>query len=184
MEASPTANTEIPTMQWAISCPASGKMQVKRIPVPKPQSGEVLIKVMAAPVNPSDLGFMKGFYDEYKLFNVIYPNVPGWEGAGIVVQSGGGYMGWRDLGKRVAFTRKVDGDEKKLGGCFQQYCIANALHVTFLPASVDFDHGSMSFVNPITAWGLRDRVKALKANAAIQTGAAGQVGQMLIKLCK
>jgi len=60
----------------------AGKMQVKSIPIPKPQKGEVLIKVMAAPVNPSDLYFMKGKYEEYDVFPAAYPNAPGWEGAG------------------------------------------------------------------------------------------------------
>ena len=121
-------------MQWAISCPEQGKLQVKKIQVPKPKWGEVLIKVMAAPINPSDLAFMKGFYDEFNLFKVPYPNVPGWEGSGIVVATGGGPIAWWDKGRRVSFTRKVDVGEdgmehKNLGGCFQQYCIANALHV-------------------------------------------------------
>lgn len=107
---------------------------MKKIPVPKPQWNEVLIKVMAAPINPSDIAFMKGFYDEYQLFKIPYPNSPGWEGAGIVVQSGGGPMSWWAMGSRVAFVRKVDMgedgvEEKNHGGCFQQYCIANALHV-------------------------------------------------------
>lgn len=43
---------------------------------------------------------------------------------------------------------------------------------------------SMSFVNPLTALGLLDKIKKLKARAAIQTGAASQLGRMLIKLCQ
>ena len=45
----------IPEMQWAISAGERGKLQLKRIPVPKPAKGEVLVKVLAAPINPSDL---------------------------------------------------------------------------------------------------------------------------------
>lgn len=62
---------------------------------------------MAAPINPSDLFFMKGFYDDKELFKISYPSSPGWEGAGIVVKSGGGFFANRTLGKRVAFTRLV-----------------------------------------------------------------------------
>ena len=94
-----------------------------------PKSGEVLFKVMAAPLNPSDLYYMKGDYDDFDVFKTHYPNVPGWEGAGLVVQSGGGFMGWRAFSRRVAFTRKTKGNEKILGGCYQQYCIADASHV-------------------------------------------------------
>lgn len=78
---------------------------MKWIPVPEPESGEVLIKVMAAPVNPSDLYFMKGMYEDFDVFPAKYPNVPGFEGAGEVVYYGGGIMGWKVMGKRVAFTR-------------------------------------------------------------------------------
>jgi NADPH:quinone reductase-like Zn-dependent oxidoreductase len=51
---------EIPEMQWSITCPLEGKVKLMKIPVPKPVSGEVLIKCMAAPINPSDIAFMKG----------------------------------------------------------------------------------------------------------------------------
>jgi len=72
--------------------------------------------VMACPINPSDLYYMKGWYDDYDLFKTTYPNAPGWEGAGLVVQSGGGIMGWKNSGKRVAFTRPIVGNEFRAGG--------------------------------------------------------------------
>ena len=106
-------------MQWALAINSRGKLQVKKIPVPTPQHGEVLVKVMAAPLNPSDLYYMKGQYDDLNVFKTHYPNVPGWEGSGLVVQSGDGLMAWRASGKRVAFTRKLEGNEKKHGGTYQ-----------------------------------------------------------------
>lgn len=77
--------------------------------MPEPQSGEILVKVMAAPLNPSDMYMLKGFYDKAEAFDIRYPIVPGWEGAGIVVKSGGGFMAWKMMGKRVAFGRKNEG---------------------------------------------------------------------------
>jgi NADPH:quinone reductase-like Zn-dependent oxidoreductase len=78
-----------------------------------------LIKVFACPINPSDLFFMKGEYDQFDLFKIHYPSSPGWEGSGIVVKNGGGVMGWRAMGKRVAFTRAVHGKNEFLtGGCY------------------------------------------------------------------
>lgn len=56
-----------------------------KVPVEKPGPGQVLVKCMAAPINPSDLGFMKGYYSQHKLFDINYPSTPGWEGSGIVV---------------------------------------------------------------------------------------------------
>jgi len=57
-----------------------------------------LIKIDSAPINPSDLAFLMGHYSSDKPF----PTVPGFEGSGTVVLSGGGILGWNITGKRVA----------------------------------------------------------------------------------
>ena len=109
----------VPEMQWAVTSVERGKLQVKRIPVPKPGKGEILIKVLAAPINPSDLMFMKGYYEDYDVFHVQHPNVPGWEGCGIVIAAGGGITTWGWVGKRCSFFRKVHPNrEKILGGAY------------------------------------------------------------------
>ena len=111
---------EVPKEQWAMVSPERGKLQVQKIPVPVPGPGEVLIKVMHAPINPSDLYFMKGMYVDFDLFKIPYPNTGGWEGSGIVVAVGGGMMTWNCLGKRVSFVRNVtNGNEMLQGGCYQ-----------------------------------------------------------------
>ena len=69
-----------------------------------------------------------------------------------------------------------------IGGCYQQYMITNALQCIPLPDSVPFEEGSMHFVNPFTAIGLLDRAKQYKAQAAIQTAAASQLGRMIVSL--
>jgi NADPH:quinone reductase-like Zn-dependent oxidoreductase len=76
------------------------------------------VKVLAAPINPSDLHFMKGYYHNMNLFDIPCPNVPGWEGAGEVVKSGGGMSTWGWIGKRVSFVRKTEGNRKLLGGAY------------------------------------------------------------------
>ena len=55
---------------------------------------------MAAPINPSDLALYGGHYSRQKKF----PTIMGFEGSGIVVESGGGLMGWGLVGKKVAFA--------------------------------------------------------------------------------
>lgn len=60
--------------------------ELKEIPIPVPKDGEVLIRVESAPINPSDLSFLKGHYSS----NKPLPCVPGFEGSGVVVASGGG----------------------------------------------------------------------------------------------
>lgn len=132
-------------------------LQLKRIPIPVPQSGQVLIKVDCCPINPSDLYCMKGMYDDFDLMKFHYPTSPGWEGSGTVVESGGGFFGWYRAGSRVAFVRKVEGNDFPTGGTYQQYCISDSMQVNPLPDNIPSDIGSMSFVNPLTALGLLDR---------------------------
>ena len=55
-------NLKVPDQQWSISCLGEGKLQIKKIPVERPGAGQVLVKCLAAPINPSDLAMMKGWY--------------------------------------------------------------------------------------------------------------------------
>jgi NADPH2:quinone reductase len=166
-------DVDIPSLQWAMTCPEQGKLQLKQIPVPIPKNGEVLIKVLAAPINPSDLFMMKGLYVDFDLFKIPYPNSAGWEGSGIVVKEGAGLMTRGAKGKRVSFVRNVVNTNEMLdGGCYQQYCIAAALSLNYIPESLPIEVASMHFVNPLTALGLYEKVVSLKAATAIQTGAA------------
>jgi hypothetical protein len=64
-------------------------LRVVKKSTPQPGAGQVLVRIEAAPCNPSDLVFMQGLYGVKKAL----PAVPGWEGAGTVVASGGGMMG-------------------------------------------------------------------------------------------
>ena len=124
-------------------------------------------------MNPSDMYMLKGFYDQGGVFDIHYPIVPGWEGSGVVVSSGGGMTANRLVGKRIAFVRKNENNiQMILGGCYQQYIVTDANTTFVLPENVGFDIGSMFFVNPLTAMGLVQRIKDNKSRAAIQTGAA------------
>ena len=74
-------------------------LRIGELPVPTPKAGQVLVRIEAAPCNPSDLLLLQGKYGSLKKM----PTVPGWEGAGTVVMSGGGWLaGWLQ-GKRVAW---------------------------------------------------------------------------------
>ena len=68
------------------------------------------------------------------------------------------------MGKRVAFSRPVQGaNELKTGGSYQQYCIANAAALIILSDDMPLDIASMHFINPISAYGLFERIQSLKA---------------------
>jgi len=138
---------------------------------------------MATPLNPSDLYAMKGNYDDI-IMTFENPLAHGNECSGIVVKSGGGMIGSRVMGKRVACARKSKDGHYAHGGCYEQYVISDSMSVIALPDDISYEKGCMYIVNPLTAIGLVERIKTHKSEAAIQTGAASQCGRMVIKLCQ
>jgi len=142
-------------------------------PKPKPGPGQVLVKVEAAPCNPSDLLFLQGNYGVEKTF----PTVPGWEGAGTVVESGGGVIPWWLKGRRVAFAGQADRD-----GTWAEYAVADAKGCIPLQKGITSAQGSTLIINPFTAVGLIEEAGGHRA--IIQTAALSQVGRMIQILAK
>ncbi|MDQ3805658.1 MAG: alcohol dehydrogenase catalytic domain-containing protein, partial [Acidobacteriota bacterium] len=116
-------------------------------PVPRPGRGEVLVRMAAAPVNPSDLMFVRGMYGQRKRL----PVVPGFEGSGVVVAAGGGLMARYLKGRRVACAAPFDGD-----GTWAEYMSAPAAQCIPLRKGVELEHAASMIVNPFTAWALLD----------------------------
>lgn len=142
---------------------------------PKPGPGQVLVKMAAAPCNPSDLLFLSGKYGVKK----TYPAVPGWEGAGTVVENGGGALGWWLKGKRVACGGQADSD-----GTWAEYYVADARACVPLHDAVSFEQGATLLINPLTAVGMMEEAKRGRHQAIIQNAAVSQVGRLLHTLAK
>jgi len=141
------------------------RTSVERIPVPVPQKGQVLIKVHAAPVNPSD--FAPFFNTESKSSQQL-----GSEGSGIVVGSGGGCFA--KMGKRVAFVKNTPGS-------WAEYVVCDARSSFALPDAVDVADACSYVVNPFTAIAFLEIGK--KAKSPIINGAAASaLGKMLIRI--
>jgi NADPH:quinone reductase-like Zn-dependent oxidoreductase len=110
--------TYIPTKMRAVVLVESGaNPSIAEIPVPQPGPGEVLVKMFASPINPSDLAFLAGGYGIKKEF----PVVPGFEGSGTVVASGKGILPKLWLGKKVACAASP-----KYNGCWAEYMVTSA----------------------------------------------------------
>ena len=148
-------------------------LAVRRIPVPQPGPGEVLVKMEASPINPSDLAFMMGGYG----FAQGLPVTPGNEGSGLVVATGTGFMAKRLRGKRVAcFARKG------LGGAWAEYMVTRASLCVPISPDTTFEQAAMSLINPLTAQAFVQIVRRERPAAFVNTAAASSLGRMLVRL--
>jgi len=161
--------TSIPkTMTAAGIDRPGGTLYTREVPVPSPGRGEVLVRMSAAPVNPSDLTRLKrgGFDPE--------TYIPGLEGSGTVIAAGSGLLPAILKGKRVACTA-----EYPASGTWAEYMVTKAGKCFPLNKTIDDEQGSMMMVNPLTAIGFLDIVKENKHKALINNAAASALGRMV-----
>ncbi|MBK6284763.1 MAG: alcohol dehydrogenase catalytic domain-containing protein [Draconibacterium sp.] len=174
-------NINIPKSMKAVVLTEDGaKPVIAEVPVPQPGSGEVLIKMYASPINPSDLAFLAGGYGIKKPFPVI----PGFEGSGTVVAAGKGILPKLWMGKNVACAASP-----KYNGCWAEYMVTTATSCVPLSKEISMEQGAMMFVNPMTALAFFEIYKNLpnpgkKLRAIINTAAASALGRMVVKMGK
>ncbi len=177
---------------------ADGRLEltIEDVVCESPAAGEVIVRIEAAPINPSDLGLLLGPADVASLRSsgtadrpVLSFDVPperrggvkarigqslavGNEAAGTVVEAGEGAEPL--LGKRVAL----------LGGAmYADYRKLRARDVVALPDGASAADGASMFVNPLTALGFVETMRREGHKAIVHTAAASNLGQMLQKLC-
>ena len=179
---------------------SNGELEVslQSVPVPEPGADEVLVRIEATPINPSDLGLLFGAADMSTMqvagsFErpVITARIPekfmkamagradqsmpvGNEGAGTVVKAGASPAAQALLGRTVAIIG---------GAMYAQYrCIA-ASQCLVLPPDASAADGASCFVNPLTALGMVETMKREGHSALVHTAAASNLGQMLNRIC-
>jgi NADPH:quinone reductase-like Zn-dependent oxidoreductase len=149
-------------------------LAVEERPTPQPGRGEVLVRIAASPINPSDLASLQGLYAVKKAL----PLVPGIEGCGTVVKTGRGFLARRLLGKRVACAAGP-GD-----GAWAEYMVAPAQYCSPLPKTISDEQGAMRIVNPFTAWAHLAIAGQVSAHTIVETAAASALGQMVNQLAQ
>ena len=179
---------------------ASGELELSLLSVdtPQPAPDEVVIRVEATPINPSDIGLLFGAADLTTLSvsgtpasPVVTARIPerlmksmagrlgqslpvGNEGAGVVVAAGTSAAAQALLGKTVAV----------LGGAmYAQYRCVKAGQCLVLPEGTTPAEGASCFVNPLTALGMVETMRREGHKALVHTAAASNLGQMLNKIC-
>jgi NADPH:quinone reductase len=149
-------------------------LKVKDGPLPTPGGGEVRVRMLAAPINPSDLMFIQGIYGR----RPELPATPGFEGAGIVEEAGPGLLGRMRVGKRVAVLHG-------LGGTWQEHAIVPARQVVPVPSALPDEQVASFFVNPATALIMTKSILRIpRGRWLLQSAAGSALGRMIIQLGK
>src|SRR5579863_1590818 len=178
----------------------SGELEISlvNLPTPEPSADEVVVRVEASPINPSDLGLLVGAADMTsakaagtKDAPVITAKIPeaamramaarldesmpvGNEGAGVVIKTGSSDAAKALMGKTVAMIG---------GAMYAQYRTIRAGDCLALPAGITPAEGASCFVNPLTSLGMVETMRREGHKALVHTAAASNLGQMLNKIC-
>ncbi len=177
-----------------------GQLEVSlaALPMPEPKDHEVLVRVQATPINPSDLGLLFGAADMSTArvstrdgFPLVTADVPaagmramagrlgeampiGNEGSGVVVKAGASPEAQALLGKTVAMLG---------GSIYAEYRALPVQMCMVLPDGTDPKDGASCFVNPLTSLAFTETMKMEGHSAIVHTAAASNLGQMLVKIC-
>ncbi|MBR1246456.1 zinc-binding dehydrogenase [Bradyrhizobium sp. AUGA SZCCT0169] len=178
----------------------SGELELSlaSVPTPEPADDEVVVRVEASPINPSDLGLLIGPADMStakvsgtKEQPVVTAKMPeavmrmmgarldqslpvGNEGAGTVIRTGSSDAAKALMGKTVSMIG---------GAMYAQYRTLKVRDVMELPAGTTAADGASWFVNPLTALGMTETMRRENHKALVHTAAASNLGQMLNKIC-
>jgi NADPH:quinone reductase-like Zn-dependent oxidoreductase len=177
-------------------------IRIDEVPIPEPAAGQVRVRMLLSPVNPSDLNFVRGTYHQ-ALQRIIWnqpgaagdgrvyfdpdrrspcpqpPYALGGEGVGVVDACGGGFLARRLRGRRVAVASGPP------NGTWQQYTVVDAKRAVVLPESVPDEQAAMFFVNPITAYVMIREVLAVPRGGWVMVTAAGSaLGKSVVRMGK
>jgi NADPH:quinone reductase-like Zn-dependent oxidoreductase len=179
----------------------SGELELSlaEVLIPEPGPDQVLVKIEATPINPSDLGLLLGPADmstaeasgsdaaikiTAKVPEQALPFIAarldqampvGNEGAGTVIKASSSAAAQALLGKTVSMIG---------GAMYAQYRLLKATDCQPLPAGTTAAEGASWFVNPLTALGMTETMKREGHKALVHTAAASNLGQMLNKICQ
>ncbi len=150
-------------------------LQMGELDEPKPGDGQVKIDVTLASINPSDEMFIQGFYGVPRKKG----NAAGFEGVGMVTESGGGKIADGLVGMRVAFVASPNAP-----GTWSEFSVADAATCIPLIPGVRDEDGAAMIVNPLTALAMFDIVKEVGEKSFIVSAGASQLCKLMISAAK
>ena len=146
-------------------------LKVEEVEMPVPDENDLIIKIHASPVNPSDIAFIQGVYNIVKPI----PTVPGFEASGTVIDAGKNVK--HLVGKKVSCFVQNDNS-----GTWSEFVIAKMDDVIELRDDMDMDQAACFTVNPFTAYGMFDIVLQREASSIIQNASGGQVANFIRRM--
>src|SRR5260370_16568882 len=180
-----------------VTCEGRRELWLKKVTVRKPDADEVVVRIDAAPLNPSDIILLLGPADPASIqaggtpthptasANIPLQHMPGLkarldkalpvgnEGAGIVVDAGSDVQAL--VGRTVAARSQL--------GMNAQYRVVKASDCLLLPDGVSPREGASAFINPLTVLGMVETMRREGHSALVHTAAASNLGQMLNRVC-
>ncbi|MFO1443007.1 zinc-dependent alcohol dehydrogenase family protein [Bacillus sp. Bva_UNVM-123] len=147
-------------------------LKIEYKPIEPPKNNEVLVRMLARPINPSDLIPIRGAYSH----RISLPNIPGYEGVGFVEDLGP--LVSKDLiGKRVLPLRGE--------GTWQEFVKTTAEFAVSIPDSIDDFTAAQMYINPVTAWVVCTEFLKLRPNDVLLVNACGSsIGHIFAQLSK
>ena len=191
--------TDLKSKEIRSEITSEGKLNLSIVTsdVPTPGDDDVLIKVEASPINPSDLGLLISFAADLNsissqgsgedtvttmgihpgLMQSMKPRIDksmkvGNEGGGVIVDAG------KNVKNLIGKTVGVAG-----GAMYSQYRCLPAMSCLVMNEGTTSVEAASSFVNPLTALGFTETMKLENHTALVHTAAASNLGQMLVKIC-
>ncbi|MBK1876760.1 MDR family NADPH-dependent oxidoreductase [Pelagicoccus mobilis] len=145
-------------------------LSLETIALPNLESGQALLKVLAAPINPADMGKVGGVYGELSPL----PAVGGIEGVAEIVEINSEDSQFQ-VGQRVFVPNGL--------GAWQSHVIANCADLFPAPEKLPIEQAAMAWVNPATAWKvLHDFAKLQAGDVIVQNAATSAVGKLVIQI--
>ncbi|MFI9169189.1 NADP-dependent oxidoreductase [Streptomyces lincolnensis] len=149
-------------------------LNVVDVPRPTPGERQVLVKVVAAGINPGEAVIRQGFFHDR--FPATFPSGQGSDLAGIVEELGAGATGFAVGDEVIGFTDNRAGHA--------EYVIVEADHLTPRPAGVPWEQAGALFVAGTTAYAAVRAVKVERGETVVVSGAAGGVGSLVVQLAR
>lgn len=147
-------------------------LKIEYTPIESPHQNEVLVRMLARPINPSDLIPIRGAYSH----RISLPYIPGYEGVG-VVEDVGSSVSKQLIGQRVLPLRGE--------GTWQEFVKTSSEFVIPLPHSIDDFTAAQMYINPVTAWVICTEVLKLRPNDVLLVNACGSaIGHIFAQLSK